>query len=55
MRVTTEHRKRKDLHIHMVLVSTAVGGVDLNDLSQVPTVIILYYFYTSAVVRIAIK
>lgn len=34
MRVTTEHRKRKDLHIHMVLVSTAAGGVDPNDLSQ---------------------
>jgi len=36
VRVATEHFKREDLHIHMVLVSTAVGGAGPNDLSQVP-------------------
>jgi len=36
VRVATKHRKREDLHIYMVLVSTAVGGAGPNDLSQVP-------------------
>jgi len=36
VRVATKHRKREDLHIHMVLVSTAVGGAAPNDQSQVP-------------------
>lgn len=31
--VTTEHPQREDLHIHMVLVSNAVGGSRLNDLT----------------------
>lgn len=35
VRVATKHRKREDLHIHMVLVSTAVDGAGPNDLSQV--------------------